>query len=159
MDEYINIFFYSMLPITELRLSIPIGLLEYNMNWTHVFLISIAGNFIVCVPIVYFFKYIEKLFNKNYYSRKILNKIFKRTRARGKLINLYKYYGIILFVGIPLPFTGAWTGCLASYLFGFGKKKTLAAIMFGLCLSASIVTLTTFFVRSLLIYIGYDGAI
>ena len=67
MDEYINIFFYSMLPITELRLSIPIGLLEYNMNWIHVFLISIAGNFIVCVPIVYFFKYIEKLFNKNYY--------------------------------------------------------------------------------------------
>ena len=144
-----------MIPITELRLSIPIGLLEYNLNWIYVFIVSIAGNFIICIPIVYGFKYFEKLFKKNYYSNKFLHWIFRRTRSKGKVINLYKYYGIILFVGIPLPLTGAWTGCLASYLFGFSRKKSLIAILIGLVISASLVTLITNFLEYLLVYIGY----
>ncbi len=158
-NKYLSVFFYSMLPITELRLTIPLGLIEYDLLWIHVFFISIIGNFLICIPIVYLFKYIDKLFNKNYYLRKFLNKIYKRTRSRGRIINMYKYYGLIAFVGIPLPFTGAWTGCLASHLFGFSRKKTLFAIFIGLILSASIVTFVTFFLRFLLVYIGYSDEV
>ena len=87
----------------------------------------------------------------------ILRKIFSRTRSRGRIINRYKYYGVILFVAIPLPFTGAWTGSLASYLFGFNKKKSLIAIFIGLLISGTIVTTITLFSQWLLPYIGYSN--
>ena len=158
-NEYLKIFFLSMLPITELRLTVPIGLLDYDLSWFYVFIICIAGNFIICIPILYLMQYVEKIFKKNYYTNKVLDNIFKRTRTKSKIINLYKYYGIIIFVSIPLPLTGAWTGCLASYLFGFSKKKTLAAIMVGLLISASLVTVISLFLEYLLIYVGYSGTI
>ena len=56
------------------------------------------------------------------------------------MIYLLKFYGLIFFVGIPLPLTGVWTGSLAAYLFGLSKKKSILAITSGLILSASIVT-------------------
>ena len=158
-NEYLKIFLMAMLPIAELRLSIPVGLLEYNLSWVYVFIASIAGNFIICIPIIYGFRYAERILRKNYYSRKFLERIFRRTRSRGRIINLYKYYGLILFVAIPFPLTGAWTGCLASYLFGFSKKKSLIAIMLGLIISASLVTIITKFLSYLLIYIGYDTSL
>ena len=155
-NEYIKLFLLSMLPITELRLSVPIGLIEYKLDWLYVFIVSVAGNFIVCIPILYLFRYLEYLLKKNYYGKKALNFIFRRTRSKSKIINLYKYYGIILFVGIPLPLTGAWTGCLASYLFGLSRKKTLIAVLVGLIISATLVTIITNFLQYLLPYLGYD---
>ena len=155
-NEYIKLFLLSMLPITELRLSVPIGLIEYKLDWLYVFIVSVAGNFIVCIPILYLFRYLEYLLKKNYYGKKALNFIFRRTRSKSKIINLYKYYGIILFVGIPLPLTGAWTGCLASYLFGLSRKKTLIAVLIGLIISATLVTIITNFLQYLLPYLGYD---
>ena len=155
-NEYIKLFLLSMLPITELRLSVPIGLIEYKLNWISVFGISVAGNFIICIPILYLFKYFENLLKKNYHTNKVLDWVFKRTRSKSKMINLYKYYGIILFVGIPLPLTGAWTGCLASYLFGLSRTKTLGAVLVGLIISATLVTIVTNFLHYLLPYIGYD---
>ena len=155
-NEYIKLFLLSMLPITELRLSVPIGLIEYRLDWLYVFIVSVAGNFIVCIPILYLFRYLEYLLKKNYYGKKALNFIFRRTRSKSKIINLYKYYGIILFVGIPLPLTGAWTGCLASYLFGLSRKKTLIAVLVGLIISATLVTIITNFLQYLLPYLGYD---
>ena len=101
--EYLKIFFMSMLPITELRLSIPIGILDYELYSLYVAIVSILGNFIICIPLVYFFSYFEELLKKNYYTNVALKKIFNRTRSKSRVINQYKYYGIMLFVGIPFP--------------------------------------------------------
>ena len=155
-NKYLEIFFTSMLPITELRLSVPLGITCYNLNWIYVALVAILGNFLICIPIVYFFSYFESILNKNKYSSSLLKKIFSRTRSKSEIINKYKYYGVLFFVGLPLPFTGAWTGSLASYLFGFNKKKTLLAILLGLMLSATIVTIISIFLDHLLVYIGYS---
>jgi uncharacterized membrane protein len=57
------------------------------------------------------------------------------------MIKKYHFWGLVLFVGIPLPVTGAWTGCIAAHLFGIPKLKALAAIMLGLCLSGTIVSI------------------
>jgi len=155
-NEYLEIFLISMLPITELRLSVPLGITCYELNWLYVSLIAILGNFLICIPIVYFFSYFESILRKNKYAKLILEKIFSRTRSKSKIINKYKYYGVLFFVGLPLPFTGAWTGSLASYLFGFEKKKTLIAIFAGLILSATIVTIISIFLDHLLVYIGHE---
>ena len=155
-NDYLEIFLISMLPITELRLSIPLGVTCYDLNWLYTFLSAILGNFLVCVPIIYLLSYFEPILERNKYANLVLKRIFSRTRSKSKIINSYKYYGIILFVGIPLPFTGAWTGSLASYLFGLKKRKTLLALLLGLIISGTIVTIISASLDHLLLYIGAE---
>ena len=154
-SKYLELFLWSMAPITELRLSIPMGILDDNLYWLYVSIVCVLGNLYICIPIVYLLPDIESLLRKNHYTSLILDKIFKRTKGKSKLINKYKYYGIMFFVAIPFPLTGAWTGCLASYLFGFDKKKTLVAVASGLLISATLVNLIVRFAQHLLVYIGY----
>ena len=79
------------------------------------------------------------------YFNFFFNLIFNRTRRKSKNIEKYKFYGLILFVGIPLPVTGAWTGCIAAYLFGIENIKTFIGLFLGICMSASIVSILTIF--------------
>ena len=155
-NKYLEIFFLSMAPITELRLSIPLGVIEHSIDWLSVFIICILGNFIICIPILYTLNYFDKMAKNIPFLNKILDKIYSRTRSKANVVDKYNYLGVILFVGIPLPFTGAWTGCVASHLFGLERKKTLIAIIVGLSMSATIVTLIIFFAQNLLSWIGYQ---
>ena len=59
------------------------------------------------------------------------------------LINNFKLFGLIIFVGIPMPFTGVWTGALAAYLLSIEKKRAVAGIIIGVIISACIVTVIT----------------
>lgn len=156
MNEQVVILFMSMLPITELRLTIPYAILEYNLHPIAALSISLFGNFLICIPIVFLFKYAEIILKKYSFTNYFLMKIYSRTRSKSRLINKYQYLGLIIFVGIPAPVTGAWTGCLASHLLGFSRKKSLIAILFGLIISGSIVLLITISFQNLLIYIGYE---
>ena len=148
-----------MAPISELRLSLPLAIIKYDIYWLYAALLCIAGNFLICIPILYLLSNIEKFVFKYKILKSMLDFIYKRTRSKSKIINKYKYYGIMLFVGIPLPFTGAWTGCLASHIFGFNKRKTLLAAIAGLLISATIVLLITLFFQNFLSYIGYDHVV
>ena len=139
-NEYLKIFIMSMLPITELRASIPWGIKFYSLSDFEIVLLSLLGNILIGVLVLYALGPLMELLSKNKIFKKILLYIFNRTKRKGKMIYLLKFYGVILFVGIPLPLTGVWTGSLAAYLFGLSKKKSILAITSGLILSASIVT-------------------
>ena len=104
-----------MLPITELRLTVPLGILKYDLNWIWVVFISILGNFLICIPILTLLRLFDKLSSNYKILNNILERIYLRTRKKTKIISNYRYIGLLLFVGIPLPFTGAWTGCFASH--------------------------------------------
>ena len=65
-------------------------------------------------------------------------------KKKTKIISNYRYIGLLLFVGIPLPFTGAWTGCFASHLLGLSKAKTLISIFLGLITSSIIIIIIIF---------------
>ena len=88
-NKYLEIFLTSMLPITELRLSVPLGITCYQLNWVYVFLSAVLGNFLICIPIVYFFNYLESILNKNKYTASFLRKVFLRTRTKSKIINKF----------------------------------------------------------------------
>ena len=143
-----------MLPILELRITIPYGILKSNIDWLVVFVICVLGNFLICIPILYFLEYFDRLAKRFQFFNKVLNRVYKRTRSKANIINKYNYIGIILFVGTPLPLTGAWTGCLASHLLGLDKKKTLGSIFIGLTMSALIVTAISLVAENLLPWIG-----
>ena len=145
--DLIEIFIISMLPITELRFSIPYFILIERLSWFKVYIVSIVGNILIGILIVTIIGPIMNFFKKNYYLKTIITFIINRTRKKSKIIELYKFLGLVLFIGIPAPFTGVWTGSLAAYLLSFEKKKSYLGIIIGVMISATIVLIITLFVN------------
>ena len=148
-NEFIEILIISMLPVTELRFSIPYFILKEQLLWEKVFFISILGNIFIGLLIRYIIAPIMILMKKNKYFKNIINYILNRTKTKSKIINNYKMLGLILFIGIPLPFTGVWTGALASYLFSISKRRSMIGIIAGVLISSIIVLCLTFISKEL----------
>ena len=133
----------SMLPIAELRLAIPFAFIIQQLDLSKIIIVSILGNFLITMPLYFCIKYFSKILMQYKYLNLLFEWIFNRTRKKGTFIAKYRLYGLILFVGIPLPITGAWTGCIAAYLFNLDIKQTFIGLLLGICLSASIVSIFT----------------
>jgi len=129
-----------MAPIGELRFSIPYGLLATELSTASVVFVSILGNILVGVIIIYILPLILSYILKFKLLRDSYSYISKKTYSKSKIIQQRKYYGLIFFVSLPLPFTGVWTGALAANLLGLSKMKSISAICFGVCISATAVT-------------------
>ena len=149
-NESLKIFILSMLPITELRFSIPYGILFYKLPMESVIFLSIIGNIIIGVIVIYIIGPIMNIFKKIKTFNSVIQYIFTRTKTRGKIIDNMKFYGLVIFVGIPFPLTGVWTGSLAAYLFNLSKKKSILAIILGVLISSAIVTLLTIYGKIIL---------
>ncbi len=144
-----------MLPIVELRGSIPIGILEYNLNIPLVYLFSVIGNLIPIVFILLFLDKVDKWLRKR---SKAMNTFFdwlyKRTYKRGG--EQFKKWGavtLIIFVAIPLPITGAWTGSVLALLFDVPFKKALFLIGIGVIISGVVVTTLSLTAKGFLGYL------
>jgi uncharacterized membrane protein len=141
-DE-IKVFLISMIPIFELRGSIPIGIHKYELPYWKVVPISLVGNMFPIFFILLFFDFVTKIFFKVPFLKKMLEAIFARTRRKTEVVQKYEEIGLMLFVAIPLPITGAWTGSLAAYLFGLRFWKSILFIFLGVCIAAVVVTFLT----------------
>ena len=144
-NESIKVFILSMLPIAELRLSIPYGIFSTNLSIYEVVLLSISGNILIGLLIIYLVGPMMDFLQSSKYLKSLILYIFNRTRKRGKIIYRLKFIGLILFIGIPLPLTGVWTGSLAAYLFGLSKKHTLLALCFGVFITNFVLNTFTVF--------------
>jgi len=136
-------FLIATLPVSELRGSIPVALLKFDFVWYKAYLISIIGNMAPVVPWLVFLNYMQKKLMKFKVMNLFFNWIFNRTRRKGKLIEEYETLGLMLFVAIPLPITGAWTGCIAAFLFGIRLRHAILAIFLGVLIAGAIVTSLT----------------
>ncbi len=130
----------SMLPIIELRGSIPIAILFFNIPWGEAVILSIVGNMIPIPFLLLFIEWFFKLISKIPIGARFTSWLFTRTRRKGKAIERYEAIGLVTFVGIPLPGTGGWTGALASRIFGISFWKSLLYILLGIFLASAIVT-------------------
>lgn len=132
--------FWSILPISELRGGIPFALSQ-GLNPFLVYFICVGTN-MLAFPIVYFFlEILHPLFSKWSFYNKLFEKFVVRTRSKvEKQIEKYGFWGLMVFVMIPLPVTGAYTGTMASWLFKIDKKKAFLAVSLGIMISGLIVT-------------------
>lgn len=140
------LFFLSMIPITELRASIPIGIEVYKFGVVKTWLIAVAGNTLPTVFILLLFPRLHDWVVRCKLFGGVVKK--KLEHAQKQFEGDYAKYGavaLVIFVGIPLPFTGAWTGSLAAFIFRIPFKKAFPLIFAGICVSATIVTLVTLF--------------
>lgn len=133
----------STLPVTELRASIPIGILLLKQDVKLVFFYSILGNILPIAPIYFFLEPISKKLSKTVYIRRFFEWLFERAHRRKALIEKYEAFGLMLFVAIPFPGTGVWTGCLVASLLRMRFIPTFLAAALGVILAAIIVTAVT----------------
>ena len=144
LPEWFRIFFFSMIPWLEARYVIPFAINTLKWEWWQAFPIAVIGNILPIPFILLFFKYIEKWL-RNYKSwARLMDWLFSRTRDRASnKIKKYEFLGLLIFVALPVPFTGAWTGALIAYLFDLKFTKSLITIFIGVIISAGIMTLIT----------------
>ena len=133
----------SMLPIVELRGAIPIAIGLLGMDWWEAAMYAILGNMIPIPFILLLMGWFTDLLGKWSVTDKFLKWLFARTRRKGKLIERYEEVGLTLFIAVPLPITGAWTGSLAAHIFGLKFWKSLACAFAGVLIASVIVTLLT----------------
>ncbi len=146
LTKYLIVFFVSMVPLIELRGAIPYAV-AYNLPLLQSYIIAIIGNMLP-VPIIFFFarKVLEwgkdvsfKPFAK--FCRFCIEKGEKGKRALLSKSKNGIYVALFLFVGIPLPGTGAWTGTLAASFLDLDFKKSVIAVMCGVVLAGLIMGL------------------
>ncbi len=133
----------AMIPITELRASIPIALTVFDLTVPAAFFWSVIGDFIPTVFILWLIGPVSEFLMKRSKSmHKLFNWLFDRTRKKTqKRYLVYGEIALMSFVAIPLPFTGAWTGAVAAFLFGIPKQRALLFISLGIIIAGFLVTI------------------
>jgi len=142
------VFFVSMLPIVELRGGLILAPI-FGMNIVKAVLICLAGNI---VPVPFILLFITKLMNwlkTTKLLKGFAEKLEKKAMGKSEKITRYEFWGIVLFVGIPLPGTGAWTGCFIAALLGVKFRKAFPAVLLGLLLATTIMCLITYGIPAL----------
>ncbi len=129
------------LPILELRGSIPFSTFILNMSWSDALIWSLLGNLLPVPFILLLLDPAQKLLSRWQPMGRFFEWLFARTRRRGKVVEKYRALGLMLFVSIPLPVTGAWTGSVAAYIFGVRFAPSLIAIASGVTIAGFIITL------------------
>ena len=139
------VFIISMVPILELRGGLIAASL-LGISYIKAVVICIIGNII---PIPFILLLINKIFEfmKNHnICKKLVLKLEEKAMGKSDKIKKYEFWGLLLFVGIPLPGTGAWTGSLIAALLGIERKKSVPAIFCGLILATIIMSVITYFI-------------
>ena len=130
----------SALPILELRGALPIALNVFHFSWYYALPLAIIGNLLPVPIILLFLSTVSRGLSKIGFFDRLLHRLFEHARRRGKIVEKYERIGLALFVAIPLPVTGAWTGSLVAVLFGLKLGHAFLSIFIGVCIAGVIVT-------------------
>lgn len=133
--------FISMIPIFELRAGIPVGIALFKLNPLAVCIVCILFNIVPVLPVLLLLNPARRLLEHLRPFKKILQFFTKRALKNRELIERYEEFGLALFVGIPLPVTGAWTGSLVAVILNLGTIKSFLFISLGVFIAGVIVTL------------------
>ena len=135
-------------PISELRGGIPLGILEFGLDPLFTFCIAVIANALILFPVFFI---LRLFYDKVLFRIPLFDKYLDNLRKRGKpKVDKYGFWGLALFVAVPLPFTGAYTGTILAWLLGMDWRKAFPAIGLGVIVAGIIVLLITLRVASTL---------
>lgn len=143
VSREIVVFIISMIPILELRGGLIVSKL-LQVPITTAIPICIVGNIIPIPFILLFIRQVFKLLKKIKLFRGIIEKLEKRAMSKSDNIKRYEFWGLVLFVGIPLPGTGAWTGSLIAALLEVDFKKAILAELLGIAIATVIMSFLSY---------------
>ena len=140
ISEELIVVITAALPILELRGALPIAINVFHMPWYQAYPLAVIGNLLPVPILLLFFDSLAKIVSKVAIGEKLVDWVLRRTRRHGEVIEKYERIGLILFVAIPLPVTGAWTGSIAAFLLGIKFKFAFLSILCGVLIAGVIVT-------------------
>jgi len=140
MKEVAWVILASISPISELRGGIPLGISLGLEPW-FTFLIAVIANALIFFPV---FFVLRLFYDKFLYRIPLFNRYLDNLRRRGKpKVEKYGFWGLLLFVAVPLPLTGAYTGTILAWLLGMDWKKAFLAVGGGVVVAGIVVLLIT----------------
>ena len=143
LDKNVVVFLISMFPLLELRGGM-IAAAVFKMPYLQAMVLCLLGNML---PMPFILLFITKIFDalkKTKLFKPMVQKIENKAMGKSDKIQKYEFLGILLFVGIPLPGTGAWTGALIASLLGIKLRKSIPAILCGIFLASAIMSCVTY---------------
>ena len=144
LGKFIATFFISMVPVIELRGGLPYGI-GFGLDYPLALTAAILGNML---PVPFIISYISRIFiwlrGKHKKLDDFVTKMERRAHLKGQKVEKYGPLMLLIFVGIPLPGTGAWTGALIAALLNMRMKQALPCIFLGVLMAAAIITALTF---------------
>ena len=136
-------FIISMVPILELRGGMIAAAL-FGLPWLRALIFCILGNMLPMPFVLLLITKIFDLLKKTKAFRPMVEKLEKRAMGKKDKIEKYEFWGLVLFVGIPLPGTGGWTGSLVAAMLGVKFRKAFPAVILGILLAATIMSLVSY---------------
>ena len=143
ISKEVIIFIISLMPILELRGGLLAASL-LDVEYITAAVICVLGNVLPIPFVLLFLRYVLDILSKWNNTKKIVNWLEKKVESKREQIDKYGYLGLILFVGIPLPGTGAWTGSLLAVMLGLSRKKSFVCILLGVLLAAIIMSILSY---------------
>ena len=151
ISKELIVFIISMVPILELRGGL-LAASVMNIEIVRAIWICVIGNII---PVPFILLLITQIFNwlkKTSLFRPMVEKLENRAMSKKDQIEKYEFWGLVLFVGIPLPGTGAWTGSLIAALLGMKFRKAFPAVLIGICMATIIMSILSYGLLGALIH-------
>ena len=145
LSEELIVFVISMMPILEL-IGCLIASALFKIPMVKAIIICVIGNLI---PIPFILAFITPIFNwlkKTKWIKPKLERLEEKSMGKSETIQKYEFIGLMLFVGIPLPGTGAWTGALIASLLNIKIKKAFPAVICGVCIATVIMCIISYFI-------------
>ena len=136
--EYLKLLFLSMVPIIELRGAIPIGI-AMDLEPIYLYIICVIGSSIISVPVVLMFRQIIDFLRYRKYFNKVIRWIDKKIEGRAKKLKAASIIGLVVFVGVPLPTTGSWSGAALASIFKMRVVESLLGIFIGNAIAGAIM--------------------
>ncbi len=144
VPHWFAVLILGALPVSELRGAIPIAMSIYGMGPFEAFFFSVLGNLLPIVPLLLFLEPVSDYLRRYEIFDRFFTWLFSRTRRNNT--ESFEKYGLLaltVFVAIPLPATGAWSGCAAAFVFGIKFRHALPAIAAGVMIAGIVVTVLT----------------
>lgn len=144
VPHWFAVMILGALPISELRGAIPVAVGIYGMRPSDAFFFSVLGNLLPVVPLLLFLEPVSNYLRRYQVFDTFFTWLFSRTRRNNT--ESFEKYGLLaltVFVAIPLPATGAWSGCAAAFVFGVKFKNAFLAIAAGVVIAGIVVTVLT----------------
>lgn len=142
MNPILTLILITLVPLFELRASIPYGIFQTNLHWFIIFFVCIATNMVLGVVVYFFLDKIIHLFLHIKIIDKCYSKHVEKTQRKiHKYVEKYGEFAVAVFIAIPLPGSGSYTGALAAYIIDLGYKRFVIANMIGVLVAGILVTI------------------
>lgn len=144
VPPWLSTIIISCLPIFELRAAIPIAMGIYGMSAGSAYVFAVFGNMLPVIPLLLFLEPVSTRLRRYSIFDRFFSWLFDRTRRNHtERFEKYGTLALTLFVAVPIPVTGAWTGCAAAFVFGIKFRHAFWAILAGVMIAGIIVSVVT----------------